>query len=279
LTDSNNNSRKSYNPGAAGRNVNESTFVAPCRIVSWNRPFTWLRRGWSDFRAVPRISRNYGFFVFVISALMAWLAWAAGGWVLLIVMLTGFVFVAPLLAFALYSVSRQLAIGKRPSLTFTLRAIRKPFANAMVYGLVLLIVFLIWARAGSMVHIFFPVDSRPSWADIATFLAIGSAVGAVFAGFTFAASAFSLPMLANRDVDVVTAVVSSINAVLRNKPAMIVWASLIVLLTLVGMATALLGLIIVIPLLGYTTWHAYRDVLDVSAWDTLPVPQREKEGD
>lgn len=263
--------RRSYDPGVHGKKLDERAFVAPCRKVPWNRAFTWLALGWKDYRAVPRISRNYGLFVFLVSLAMSALAWYAGGWVLLIAMLTGFVFIAPLLAFALYSVSRQLCQGGKPSLGETLRAVRRPFANAMVYGLVLLIVFLVWARAGSMVHIFFPMQGEPHLPDIAAFLAIGSAVGALFAGFTFAASAFSLPMLANRDVDVVTAVVSSINAVLRNKPAMIVWAGLIVALTLLGILTALLGLIVIIPWLGYATWHAYREVIDVSDWPTLPV--------
>lgn len=122
-----------------------------------------------------------------------------------------------------------------------------------------------------MVHIFFPIESRPDWTDFARFLAIGSAVGAIFAAFTFVDSAFSLPMLANRDVDVVTAVVSSINAVLRNKRVMVLWAALIVALTVLGIITALLGLIVVIPWLGYATWHAYRDAIDVSEWPTLPV--------
>ena len=76
-------------------------------------------------------------------------------------------------------------------------------------------------------------------------------------------------MLANRDVDVVTAVVSSINAVLRNKFAMLFWAVTIVILTLVGFATALLGLIVIIPWLAYATWHGYRATLDVSDWPTL----------
>lgn len=263
--------RRSYDPGTAGKKVDERAFVAPCHKVPWNRPFKWLALGWKDFRAVPRISRNYGLFVFLVSVAVTALAWYAGGWVLLIAMLTGFVFVAPLLAFALYSVSRQLYRGGKPSLRQTLRAMRRPVANAMVFGLVLLIVFLVWARAGSMVHIFFPMEGEPQLGDIAAFLGIGSAVGAIFAGFTFAASAFSLPMLANRDVDVVTAVVSSINAVLRNKPAMAVWAILIVLLTLAGILTALLGLVVVIPWLGYATWHAYRDIIDVSDWPTLPL--------
>lgn len=271
-----NESRKprAYDPGVPGRRPDERPFVAPCRRLRWSAPFRWLRLGWNDYRAVPRISRNYGLFIFLVCAVMAWLGWRVGGWVLLLALMTGFVFIAPLLAFALYSVSRQLHQGQRPSLTYTLRASRRPFANAMVFGLVLLIVFLVWARAGSMVHIFFPVDADPDWGALAGFFAIGTAVGALFAGFTFAASAFSLPMLANREVDVVTAVVSSINAVLRNKPAMLTWAALIVALTSLGVATALLGLIVVIPWLGYATWHGYRETMDVSEWPVLPTRQR-----
>lgn len=262
---------RSYDPGTAGKKVDERPFIAPSRSLSWDAPFRWLKLGWKDYRAVPGVSWAYGLFIFLLSAAMAGLAWYFGGWVLLLAMLTGFVFVAPLLAFALYSVSRQLCQGHEPSIGQTLRAVRRPFANAMVFALALLIVFLVWARAGSMVHIFFPIESQPGWAEVAGFLAIGSAVGAIFAAFTFAASAFSLPMLANRDVDVVTAVVSSINAVLRNKRVMVIWAALIVALTSLGIVTALLGLIVVIPWLGYATWHAYREAIDVSEWPTLPV--------
>jgi len=143
----------------------------------------------------------------------------------------------------------------------------------MVFGLALLVIFLVWARAGAMVEIFFPVSAHPGWLDLARFLLIGSAVGAVFAGVSFAATAFSLPMLANRDVDVVTAVISSINAVLRNKFTATVWALTLLVLTALGIVTGLLGLIVVIPWLAYASWHAYRETLDVSAWPTLPVVQ------
>jgi len=247
-------------------------FVAPCRDLSVRDPARWLAAGWRDYRAAPRISLLYGVFVFVLSAALSWLAWAAGGWIMLIVLLTGFVFVAPLLAFALYSVSRQLFRGRIPSLRHTLRAVRGPFQNAMVFALVLLVLFLIWARAASMVHVFFPIDGRHQPGDVLTFLAIGSAVGSLFAGFAFAATAFSLPMLANRDVDVVTAVVSSIHAVMRNKWTSLTWAATIVALTTLGIVTALLGLVVVIPWLAYASWHAYRDTLDMSDWPVLPLP-------
>jgi len=256
-------------PGVA---ADHNTLIAPCRNLQPSDPFQWLAAGWRDFWRVPGIALGYGTVVFVVSATISTLAWFSGGWVFLLTLLTGFVFVAPLLAFALYSVPRQLFRGSEPSLRNTLRAAKRPFQNAMVFGLILLIVFLVWARAGSMVHIFFPVIAKPSLLDVTTFLGIGSAVGAVFAAFSFAASAFSLPMLANRDVDVVTAVISSINAVMRNKVTAAVWAGLLISLTALGILTGLLGLIIVIPWLAFSTWHGYRQALICDHWPVLDVP-------
>jgi len=247
-----------------------TTFVAPCRDLHPGEPLQWLASGWKDFLATKSLSLSWGLISVFMFALVAWAAWLLGRWVLLISVLSGFVFIAPLLAFALYSVSRQLRLGIRPSLASTLRAARKPFANSLVFALVLLVIFLLWARAGSMVHIFFPADGQPGWSDFVTFLLVGSAIGAIFALFTFASSAFSLPFIANREVDVVTAIVSSINAVLRNKWTMLSWAGIIVFLTLLGLATALLGFIIIIPWLAYASWHGYRAALEVDKWAKLP---------
>ena len=191
-------------------------------------------------------------------------------WVLL-ALLSGFVFIAPVLALGLYAISRQLEAGVTPSLASGLRQQRRSLGNAMVFALVLLIVFLVWARAGSMVHVFFPADADPGWQGLVVFFGIGSAVGSLFALVSFAISAFSLPMLCDRDVDAVSAVVSSVNAVLRNKRAMAVWVALIVLLTALGFATALVGLSVTLPLLGHATWHAYRDTLDAGAWPAQPL--------
>ena len=251
------------------------TMLVPCRSLDTGVAFEWLRAGWNDFRSAMRISLLYGFFVFLVSVFVAWLAWKLGGFVLLLSALSGFIFVAPMLAFGLYSVSRQLCEGKTPDLANTLEAIKRPLGNSMVYTLVLLVVFLLWARAGMMVQVFFPMGGHPDWGHVLTFLLIGSAVGSIFASVSFAASVFSLPMLANRDIDVITAVISSINAVLRNKPAMLVWAFLICSMTLVGFLTAGIGLIIIIPWLAYATWHGYRAALDVS--DLLKLPQESSE--
>lgn len=246
------------------------TLIVPCRSLSTGAAFGWLRAGWRDFRSALGISLIYGFFVFLVSIFVAYMAWVLGGYVLLFSALSGFVFVAPMLAFGLYSVSRQLCEGKTPNLAATIRAIKRPLGNSVVFTLVLLVVFLLWARAGMMVQVFFPLGGTPEWGHIVTFLLIGSAVGSVFACVSFAASVFSLPMLANRDIDVITAVISSVNGTLRNKPALFVWAILICTLTGIGFLTAGVGLIVIIPWLAYATWHGYRAGLDVSEWAILP---------
>ena len=127
---------------------------------------------------------------------------------------------------------------------------------------------MVWSRAGMLVSAFVPLEAGNlrAWLE---FLAIGSAIGSVFAALTFAMVAFSLPMIADRDVDMVTACVSSIRAVLCNKAVMLLWATLIALLTAVGFLTAFLGLAIIMPWLAYATWHAYRETLDASDWPAL----------
>jgi len=254
----------------AGEDNEPLPFVAPYNDLAVSAPFEWLKGGWNDYRNAPGLSFAWGLFFWLLSSIIALTAWKLGGWVLLLSMLSGFIFVAPLSAFALYSVSRQLCLGNKPTLKQTLIAARKPFSNALVFAIILLVIFLLWARAGSMVHVFFPSNGKAELADLLVFLGVGSLVGSLFATFTFSASVFALPFIANRDVDPVTAVVSSINAVLRNRWTMFIWALLIAFFTAIGFLTGMLGFIFIIPWLGYATWHGYRDALNVNLWPTLP---------
>jgi uncharacterized membrane protein len=241
-------------------------FLAPCRELPASAPLGWVRKGWQDFRRAPRQSLTYGLVIAALSWGVTAVALAMGSYWAVLVLLSGFVFVAPVLALALYSISRQLERGLPPRLGRCLVEQRQGLGTAMVFALALLIVFLVWARAGSMIHVFFPVEGIRTGRQLATFLAIGSAVGSIFALLSFAISAFSLPMICDRGTDAITAVVTSVNAVLRNKKAMAVWVGLIVLLTGIGFATALIGLAVTIPVLGHATWHGYRETIDASAW-------------
>lgn len=241
-------------------------FVAPCRRLPALAPLRWLRLGWRDLIAAPRASLTYGAGICLLSAAISTIGWRYGsGWMLL-VLLSSFIFVAPVLAIGLYAISAQLERGEHASLGRCLVDIRRRLGDQLVYSLILMVICLVWVRAGSGVQIFYPESGQPSRAELATFFAIGSAVGSVFALVVFAASAFSLPMLLDRRTDSITAVVTSINAVLRNKPAMIVWIALILGAVAIGFATALLGLAVTMPLIGHATWHAYRETIDASAW-------------
>lgn len=245
-------------------------FVAPCRALSAGAPWRWVRLGWRDLLAAPRQSLTYGLVIFLISAAVSYVAWSYGSGWMLIVMLSTFVFLAPVLGLGIYAISAELARGEQPSLRRVMLEERARLGDALVYSLALLVVGLVWVRAGTAVHIFYPESGAPTLAELAQFFAIGSAVGSIFAAVVFAASAFALPMLLDRKVDGVTAVVTSINAVLRNKSAMLVWSLLIVAAIAIGFATALVGLIVTMPVIGHAAWHAYRETIDAAAWPAYP---------
>ena len=197
---------------------------------------------------------------------MTWLAFRLGSYVLVFSALTGFVFLAPVVAIGLYEVSRQVAAGRTPMMIVSLRGIRRVFSNAMIFALGLLVIFLVWARSVSLISIFLPMQNEPAIAELWPYALAGVMVGGVFAAITFAVSAFSLPMIDDRQTDAITAVVTSVNAVLRNKRAMLNWAAVIVAAVLLGFATAFLLFVITIPLLAYATWHGYLETIDASAW-------------
>lgn len=243
-------------------------FVAPCRTLDAGAPWRWLRLGWRDLVRAPGPSAALGAVVVVVSLAVSALAWSLGRFALLAALLSGFVFVAPLLAVALYGVPRALAAGRRPGLRDSLRLARRVVGQAAVFALVQLVILLLWSRAGMMVHAFVPVEPGGT-GGLLEFLLVGSLAGSVFAAATFASAVFSLPLVADREMDMVTAALSSVNAVLRNKGVCLLWAVLIAALTALGFATAFLGLGLVVPWLAYAGWHAARDTLDAGAWPPL----------
>ena len=240
--------------------------MAPCRKIRAMEPFHWLELGYLDFTAAPRESATYGAIITVFVYLLAYLAWRFGSLPFLLALGSGVMFLGPVLAFGLYSISRQLGMGLQPKLGYCLNEGKRHLGNELVFAIMLLVVFLVWARAASIIHIFFPVESDAGLQDYLLYLSIGSSVGALFSALIFTASAFSLPMFMDRKVDVITAVVTSFNAVLNNKKPMLVWAGIILFALLFGLLTAFIGLILILPIIGHATWHAYKAVIDASEW-------------
>ena len=241
----------------------ELPFIAPCRKLSPWAPFRWLRLGLRDLIRAPQHSLAYGLTVALLIGTVSLLAWFEGGQWIMYAMLGGFVFLAPLTCIGLYAISAQLQRGEEPQMIRSARAAwKRHFSNEMIFALALLVIFLVWARAAIMVSVFFPTSGDPTITDWVFYLGFGSAIGAVFAAITFSASAFSLPMIMHRDVDSITAIVTSVNAVLRNKLAMIVWLAIVVMSLLLGVVTAFVGLIVIVPIIGYAAWHGYLETID-----------------
>lgn len=241
-------------------------FVAPCNTLEITAPLRWLRLGWADMQRAPRLSLTYGLALAALNVAIALLTWRFGTMALYLGLATGFVFIGPVLAVGLYSISRQLGRGLVPVMGYCLRDGKYHLKELLVLGIVLLVVLLVWARAATTMYVFFPQEANPHITELLPFLGLGSLVGAFFAAVVFSVSAFSLPMILDRKVDAISASVTSINAVLRNKKPMLLWASLIGLSVLLGFATAFVGFIVLLPLIGHATWHAYQETIDASAW-------------
>lgn len=236
-------------------------FVLPARQLALTAPFHWLALGWRDLRRAWPLSLGYGAALVLFGYLITWLAWDDGHVLLLFTLGSAFILAGPILAFGLYSISSQLEQGLKPRLGYCLRVQRRHMRNELLFALVILVVLLVWARAATLVHVFFPMDGQPALTDWLGFLAVGSAVGALFAGIVFVVSAFALPLMLDRGTDAITGGLTSVAAVLANKAVLLLWGALILALVVVGFATAYLGLVVVLPWIGHATWHAYRQTI------------------
>ena len=169
-----------------------------------------------------------------------------------------------------YELSRRRALGLPCALSPTLSVWKSNAANIGIYALVLMVIFLVWARASLVIFALFYTSEMPTLQGFleqivrlenVEFLAVYFAAGLVFATLVFASSVVSIPLMLDRNQDTVTAVITSFRALGRNFPAMLVWAMLIVLLVGIGFATLYVGLILAVPLIGHATWHAYREIV------------------
>lgn len=241
--------------------------LANCNKIEILAPLGWLSKGWKDCKKAPKHSAIYGLVVVLISYFVFSIAWHYNSVTLAIGLLSAFIFVAPVLCLGLYSISRQLKRNQPIEFRKSIRNGLRPYGDLMIFVIVMMVISLVWARSASMIHIFFPMKHEGDISELFIFLGIGSFIGSLFATLIFSISVFSLPMIMDKKTDMITACISSVNAVLRNKSAMLVWALFVVLFTGIGIMTAFFGFLVIMPLLGYSTWHGYRECLDVSPWE------------
>jgi uncharacterized membrane protein len=229
--------------------------------ISVRAPLGWLANGWGDIKRAPVFSLTYGSVIVLVTALVFWLVYQGGHTTMLFTIGIGALLTGPVLAFGLYSISRQIELGLEPRFGYCFKESSRHMRNELLFVLILLVILLIWARAASMVHVFFPISGDIGIEGWLEFLAVGSIVGSFFASLVFVTSAFSLPLMLDRNTDAITSALTSINAVLNNKLAMLVWAGMIVGLLLLGIVTLGIGMFVIFPLIGHASWHAYRETI------------------
>ena len=234
---------------------------APSRRLEWSALFKWLKLGWKDYKDARALSMTYGLFFAVCGLLVSALVVRFSSTIFLFSIGVFFILLGPLMAFGLYDVPRQIEHGEKPTLAHSLWQIRNSAPNQWIFAVVVFVIALIWMHAATIIHVFYPEGAHPALEELLTFFAVGCSVGAFFLGLVFGISAFSLPMMVDRKVDAISASLSSLSAVMNNMGVCTLWAFLIFALVVFGFATAFLGFIMVLPIIGYATWHGYEDVM------------------
>ncbi|MEW8314717.1 MAG: DUF2189 domain-containing protein [Candidatus Thiodiazotropha endolucinida] len=229
---------------------------APCRKLSIGDPFRWLKMGWQDFKRTPWHSLAYGLAFVFFGWLLLYVALANDNNALIVSLIFGFLIMGPVLCFGLYDISHQLEQNRKPTFrherqkAFHEMGHERLFATMMSMLLVLLFMVL------SIMAGIEPEFGQTTGSYVVASLLIAT----FFAGLAFSTSVFTLPMILHQDTDGATAILTSINAVLRNTRILALWALMIFVFTAVGFAT-LIGLALIAPVLGYATWHGYRETI------------------
>jgi uncharacterized membrane protein len=239
------------------------------RKVDSGRPVIWLQRGWADFKKALAPSLIYGGWAAAFGFALLMVAWRSTYMVPALV--GGFLLVAPFVAIVFYALSRQIEQGRPVDGAEAVFAWRRNAGSIALWGLALTMALILWERVAA---ILFALSYGGEVRNLETLLAdvllsgryillvlVYFAVGGFFALIVFAFGVVTAPMLLDRDVDVVTAALTSLRACLANPAAALVWAALIAVLTAIGFATLMIGMVIIFPLLGHASWHAYRDLV------------------
>jgi uncharacterized membrane protein len=228
-----------------------------------------LGRGALDFLRDPFFGLFFSLVYMLGGWVLYWVYSAAGQEWWLAPVAVGFPLFAPFAAIGLYEVSRRIEAGEPLDWGGVLGVvIRQGNGQVPAMAAVVVVVFLFWMFvAHALFALFMGLRAFAPGGDILSLfvtgngplmLLVGGAIGAGFAGVLFAGTVIGLPMLLDREVDFVTAIITSFRVVLGNPWVMLVWAGLIAAALFAAMLPMFLGLLVVLPLFGHATWHLYR---------------------
>ncbi len=243
------------------------------RAPTMDDPWKWLAAGWQDLARNPALSLAYGAAFVAVGLLVTVGLWMMGLESVAPALAGGFTLVGPVFAIGLYEMSRKYEAGQQAQLRDILD-IRLPAPAQMAFlAFALMFLFLVWLRLATLNYALFSYGDYRPLSEFLSFalgstqglmmLVVGTAIGAALAMVAFSISVIAVPILMRHDVDVLTAIGLSVSLVSRNPGPMLLWAWLIAILCAMGLATLFVGLVIVFPLVGHATWHAYRSIVVV----------------
>ena len=244
------------------------------RDVSVAHIGTWLKKGWMDMAHAPLASLFYGA-VMALSVLLVYAAFSTQP-VMMFKIATFFVILSPFLAIGLYAISCQLSRGQSPDLIRSLFAWRRNATDFALFALALAVIIAIWARIVPLIVSYVgsngllivnPDEGVMSFitSDLGmTFMSFFLISASVVAAFVFAISVVTMPLLLrDTKAGLISAMVLSFKVVMENKLVMALWALTIGALVTLGIVTLGLAMLVVMPLLGYASWHAFNDLIEV----------------
>ncbi|MCB1917473.1 MAG: DUF2189 domain-containing protein [Rhodocyclaceae bacterium] len=236
-------------------------------LVEHSRPLKWLKAGWQDMVRSPVASLAYGAIFAVLGYLI--MGYAIGKPYLGTAAVSGFMLIGPIAAAGLYEISRRHEAGERVGFFASLAGLRGHRDSLFTFGIMLAFLLIVWERLSAML---FALFYRGDIADVANFynhilysgdyvhfMVAYLVIGGSLAALVFSLTAIAIPMAMDRDTDTITAMMTSLRAIGTNLGAMALWAAIIVALMAVSFATMMIGMVVLLPLLGHATWHAYRD--------------------
>ncbi len=231
-----------------------------------------LKLGWQDFRAEPKFGLFFGG-VYAVAGLFIFLQLFVLGQSLWIFPLAfAFPLIGPFAAIGLYEVSRRREQGLPQNWSEILEVVRNQRHGQLPsMAFVVLFVFMAWIWLAHLIFaLFMGRFGTAIYSDIGSVLTsvngismliFGTLIGGAIALVLFSITAVSLPLLLEREVDFVTAMITSVSVVRENTVPMLHWAWIVVAVLVVGMIPLFLGLVVALPVLGHGTWHLYRKTI------------------
>ncbi|NQZ52757.1 MAG: DUF2189 domain-containing protein [Piscirickettsiaceae bacterium] len=241
--------------------------------VALLRPFNWLAQAWQDISRHPKASLAHG--LTVSALLLVVLVITSVNIYIIAAAISGFMLLGPIMAAGLCELSRRNESGESVSFDDSLAGLRHCQSSLNHLAGILLGFSVLWFLISGLVLTLTIGDIAPPldqtlWGGFLALvtpmqLTLYIVVGGLLASIVFVVSVVSVPAIIENDIPAVDAMAISFKVVTSNLLTMLVWAALIVLLTAIGFATFLVGMIVIYPLLGHATWYAYRDLVEKKA--------------